>query len=989
MEIKALYKKFLKYKQVSVPKNKVQGRKPITVSGRGLWDKSKSKVIVPSNRITMKGPKGEQDFFKGPVLATGLQSGKQVMMQPGREYYFPEDKAVFEKQMQNGGLFAVGPYDEMMAPKQGNYLQPDINRPSYMDDEGGRRSEYRTGINIDGKETLIPTVVGGRQLSDDEALAQFERTGLHMGQYDTVEEADAASKMRTAKYNMLEDPVRFKKQDYVPNMQYGGTVQTSMFQPIKKEEDSLPVMLDSLFSQFQKTRQEFGVEPEEGKQMQDGAETSTEENPEQIEQVNVRAPQRSWFDRNIERPLRKFGRSYAQRINDATGGSEWYKQANPFMNLALEAVNAPQYAATYAVTGKVQNPSEAMNIQNPYGAFAVDAVLDPTNLVGAGLLKQPAKNLGKDIVGSLKNSKKPINNFTSEIDWAKWNPDTPKYPELINEYNAIEKSTKQSGTWMKNPDGSSFQGTPEQFIQQQSSYFKKAFPNILRTDAGNIEITYHGSPSKFNYFDGTIVNHGRTRGHGIYTTPSFKKASGYTKSEDGKVYEFYQNAAKKQDKYFKLKQESDKKLKEFLKNNPKDSPDYDKKFNDLVEEDNKAFDGLSIEEFKLREGFDFYPAELDEYVVPFTNYPKSAKNNVGFFDMTNPNIYKAVAPAGAGIGVGASQMNKQKSGMQMGGMSIPGVNGTVIASSPSLYKKYQKGGVNSNEESPTRPADLPPMTAQAGRLNQWLYDQATKKQLALQAQYDIEEATNKEQRYVNSPKYAELLTTEFYGPDKLFNELDDTQYQNISNNLQNRNENLNTLNLNLKDLSKKNIKAGYDPNLHTLYVPGSRTQRGVYSHELSHVGDQAPFAEGNNPGVGPYFQQELKRSMYSKESPEFLNQPSTLKKNKTVKENVEEDFNEAEYLTDPTEVKARLRALRDASVEQGYKLLAPDYNVDQYKKGFTEEETRQYQQLKKAGLSDEKINEMMYLFAKNNQKSETTAKLGGRLINAYTRTKSQ
>jgi ABC-type proline/glycine betaine transport system substrate-binding protein len=70
-------------------------------------------------------------------------------------------------------------------------------------------------------------------------------------------------------------------------------------------------------------------------------------------------------------------------------------------------------------------------------------------------------------------------------------------------------------------------------------------------------------------------------------------------------------------------------------------------------------------------------------------------------------------------------------------------------------------------------------------------------------------------------------------------------------------------------------------------------------------------------------------------------------------------------------------------------LLSPDYNVDQYKKGFTEEETRQYQQLKKAGLSDEKINEMMYLFAKNNQKSETTAKLGGRLINAYTRTKSQ
>jgi hypothetical protein len=41
-------------------------------------------------------------------------------------------------------------------------------------------------------------------------------------------------------------------------------------------------------------------------------------------------------------------------------------------------------------------PSEAMNIQNPVGSFLADAVLDPTNLVGAGI----AKNLGK---GSLQN----------------------------------------------------------------------------------------------------------------------------------------------------------------------------------------------------------------------------------------------------------------------------------------------------------------------------------------------------------------------------------------------------------------------------------------------------------------------------------------------------------------------------------------------------------------------------------------------------------
>ena len=53
----------------------------------------------------------------------------------------------------------------------GDYLLPDINRPSYIDDAGERRTEYKMGINVNGKETLIPTVVGGRQLTDDEAKA--------------------------------------------------------------------------------------------------------------------------------------------------------------------------------------------------------------------------------------------------------------------------------------------------------------------------------------------------------------------------------------------------------------------------------------------------------------------------------------------------------------------------------------------------------------------------------------------------------------------------------------------------------------------------------------------------------------------------------------------------------------------------------------------------------------------------------------------------
>lgn len=330
-----------------------QNLKPVPVSQTGMWFQDKD-VIVPSNRITMKGPDGSEDYFKEPIIGQGMQSGEVKVMQPGKEYHFPNDKQVFEKRMQGGGemlldlasyipgptgiyasgvglvndavqgdlwgvglntaniltggaakgamslaryaanagarntarglatashtlnrasrtannvtqpidkartisntgtylntqrtpqrestyvaprprpimqgggKFAVGPYDQMKAPKEGNYLLPDINRPSYIDEFGKMRSEYKMGFNDNGKEVLIPTVVQGKQLSQDEAIDNYYRTGLHMGKYDTVQDAENASALRTAKYNMLADPIRFKMSDYVPNMKVGGKIE--------------------------------------------------------------------------------------------------------------------------------------------------------------------------------------------------------------------------------------------------------------------------------------------------------------------------------------------------------------------------------------------------------------------------------------------------------------------------------------------------------------------------------------------------------------------------------------------------------------------------------------------------------------------------------------------------------------------------------------------------------------------------------------------
>lgn len=295
--------------------------------------------------------------------------------------------------------------------------------------------------------------------------------------------------------------------------------------------------------------------------------------------------------------------------------------------------------------------------KNPY-AESLDQPLDllrqEKEVVGSGFkLKQIGKV--KNELGGYDYIMKPINlskpkqipspsKFKSEIDWGKWNPETPKYPELIDEYNAIEESTKKAGTWMKNADGSAFKGTPEQFIQQQSSYFRKAFPNPVRErrpdffsdeilggqDPKNyfdknmpIQINYHSSPNEFDFFDENLFSLGAF-GKGIYTSRIPQNM--YGKNQ----YKLYLNANNPQPySYTRFVKKNGSEVAERV-NEPK-----------LVHE--RTFYQ------QLEPGKDYFnPAEESiQSVVPFSNYPKSAIGNVGFFDMTNPNIYKSMMPLGA------------------------------------------------------------------------------------------------------------------------------------------------------------------------------------------------------------------------------------------------------------------------------------------------------------------------------------------------------
>ena len=56
------------------------------------------------------------------------------------------------------------------------------------------KTENSITITLPNKQfVVIPTVIGGKQFSDDEAITHFYKTKEHLGIYDDLKEADKAA----------------------------------------------------------------------------------------------------------------------------------------------------------------------------------------------------------------------------------------------------------------------------------------------------------------------------------------------------------------------------------------------------------------------------------------------------------------------------------------------------------------------------------------------------------------------------------------------------------------------------------------------------------------------------------------------------------------------------------------------------------------------------------------------------------------------------
>jgi len=306
-----------------------------------------------------------------------------------------------------------------------------------------------------------------------------------------------------------------------------------------------------------------------------------------------------------------------------------------------------------------------------WGAFVEDAGVAPGRNTWQGLEKQGlAKVNEKGIYEMLPEVTSPPK---SEINWGKWNKEILENKPLMQEYNAIEETSKANGTWMKNSDGTPFNGTPEQFVQQQSQNFKNAFPDYygetLTTRSNNQFDTF--DESKFGTTDEGWY------GKGIYTFPTEQaKQKGLGTMYGSNEYDLYVNSANKgfvEEPLVEAAEMYQKNTDQLFNDLKAHNEDYIKKYgsNDLTERLVKeSYDDL-LKKIKAGEENNInqyttltVPSSANETIIPFSNRVKSAKNNNGMFDMANPNIYKALIPA---IGVGAaSQIPQNKYGGSSG-----------------------------------------------------------------------------------------------------------------------------------------------------------------------------------------------------------------------------------------------------------------------------------------------------------------------------------
>ena len=357
----------------------------------------------------------------------------------------------------------------------------------------------------------------------------------------------------------------------------------------------------------------------------------------------------------------------------------------------------------------------------PYGASIVkqifpDATDEQIMAIYQHMDKVPESAMGKLVKGADIAENNPFRTFKSELDWSpkswfqkrvdkKWTKqDEDALISHLQEYLDIEKKAKQNGTWLKNKDGSTFDGDPRSWVQMQSDSFKKSY---------NDEILTHGEDAINDLF-------GDFYGDGVGAGIGDKVLWTSTNKLLGKTYgnDVFSLAALKNAKTNIVADAEGRPWLDVVQGKDTNNLVYPNLTNDNIVRINNVVDAgpnikwSEIKDFRKNETIPEYLSRKytgDDVVIGQDVSRKSIVGNNGDFNPIDKNIYRSLIPligtyglydinkynynSGKDIHIKKSKRGTFTKAAKAHGMSIQGFANKVLRN-PSKYSAAMRKKAN-------------------------------------------------------------------------------------------------------------------------------------------------------------------------------------------------------------------------------------------------------------------------------------------------------
>ncbi len=192
MRLTLYYSKLDKMRQTAMEKNEREVLKDYPDMAGKLKFGDTSEALKAADDLEARGlPEKAKELREAAGVIEGTKTERQWAAQTSLPFL---QARIRELEKQADPDFPAMPNTSLTKSEglleQGNI---DLHKRQKVQLEDGSTATVRSiSANIDGKEVLLPTISqDGRVMTEDEAIAEYKRTGQHLGKFDTPEHATA------------------------------------------------------------------------------------------------------------------------------------------------------------------------------------------------------------------------------------------------------------------------------------------------------------------------------------------------------------------------------------------------------------------------------------------------------------------------------------------------------------------------------------------------------------------------------------------------------------------------------------------------------------------------------------------------------------------------------------------------------------------------------------------------------------------------------